>query len=63
VLRELSRYGTPKDYQRHRAEAYYVLRKQAGLAGLGGGGRFFMETNQLAITNITIGSNSVCTRI
>ena len=41
VLRELSRYGTPKDYQRHGEEAYYVLRKQAGQAGLGGGGRFY----------------------
>ena len=31
VLRELSRYFTPKDYQRHGEEAYYVLRKLVGL--------------------------------
>ncbi len=44
VLRELSRYGTPKDYSKHGGEAYYVLRKQARLACLGGGGRFFMAS-------------------
>jgi hypothetical protein len=45
VLRELSSYSAPKDYQRHGEEAYYVLRKRAGLAGLGGVGRFFMASN------------------
>jgi len=45
VLRELSRYNTPERLPRHGEEAYYVLRKRAGLAGLGGVGRFFMASN------------------
>ena len=60
VLRELSRFGSPRFTQKHGVRSYYVLRKQARPRAGWWNGRLFMATTQLATIQLHHWRNRAC---